>query len=59
MRNALVLTAALLAATAAHAADAGNGKTIFGRCAVCHTTNKGGGNGLGPNLFGVVGRKAA
>jgi cytochrome c len=59
MRKALVLTAAVLAASAAHAADAGNGKMVFGRCAVCHTTNKGGGNGLGPNLFGVAGRKAA
>jgi cytochrome c len=59
MRKALVLTAALLTASAAQAADPNNGKTIFGRCAVCHTTNKGGGNGLGPNLFGVVGRKAA
>jgi cytochrome c len=57
----LVLTAAavaLLAAPAA-AADANNGKVVFGRCAVCHNVQKGGPNGLGPNLFGVVGRKAA
>jgi cytochrome c len=55
----LAFVMALGAATAAHAADANNGKTIFGRCAICHTVQKGGGNGLGPNLFGVVGRKAA
>ena len=29
------------------------------RCAACHNADKDGGNGLGPNLFGVVGRKAA
>ncbi|HXC57084.1 MAG TPA: c-type cytochrome [Rhizomicrobium sp.] len=55
------LTAAAIAllATAAQAADANNGKAIFARCAACHTVAKGGGNGLGPNLFGVVNRKAA
>ncbi len=53
---------ALLAGTicAAHAdGDAGKGKNVFKRCVVCHNADKGGGNGLGPNLFGIVGRKAA
>lgn len=49
----------MFAATAAQAADAKNGQAVFGRCAVCHTVNQGGSNGLGPNLFGVAGRKAA
>jgi cytochrome c len=31
----------------------------FGQCAVCHKIDKDAGNGLGPNLHGVVGRKAA
>jgi cytochrome c len=48
-----------LLATAANAGDAASGKTVFTRCAICHTVQKGGANGLGPNLFGVVGRKAA
>jgi len=48
----------LSAATIAHAADAAKGKAVFQRCAICHKAEKGGGNGLGPNLFGVVGRKA-
>ena len=31
----------------------------FGRqCAICHTIDKGGPNGFGPNLFGIVGRRA-
>jgi cytochrome c len=62
MRFGLIAAgAALLAAlaTPALAADAGDGKTIFARCAICHTVVKGGPNGLGPDLFGVVGRKAA
>ena len=42
----------------AGAADAGKGKTVFQRCAICHRVEKGGGNGLGPNLFGIMGRKA-
>jgi cytochrome c len=54
-----VLSAAVLAGTAARAGDAAKGKIVFQRCAICHVATKGGGNGLGPNLFGVVGRKAA
>ena len=57
-----ILALALLAATtltASAAGDAKSGAAVFKRCAVCHTDDKGGGDGLGPNLFGVVGRKAA
>ncbi len=52
-----LLAASSMAATAA--GDAKNGREVFTRCAVCHTNEKGDGDGLGPNLFGVVGRKAA
>lgn len=31
----------------------------FGRCAACHTADKGGGDKLGPNLYGVYGKPAA
>ena len=60
MRKIFNITAAIaLLATSAHAGDAANGRTVFARCAICHTVQKGGANGLGPNLFGVVGRKSA
>jgi len=59
MRKELLFAALLVASTPAMAADANNGKALFARCAACHVVAKGGGNGLGPNLFGVVGRKAA
>lgn len=53
-------TAVLLFSAAAQAAgNAGDGAVVFQRCAMCHSAEKGGGNGLGPNLFGVVGRHAA
>jgi cytochrome c len=46
-------------ATSANAADnAANGASVFDRCAICHSNTKTGGNKIGPNLFGVVGRKA-
>jgi len=48
------------AAQAAQAGDAAAGKDVFmDNCAVCHTAEKGAGNKIGPNLFGVVGRKSA
>jgi cytochrome c len=56
-----VIAAAVLVSLVgvAHAAgDAAKGKVVFQRCAICHRAEKDGGNGLGPNLFGVVGRKA-
>ncbi len=35
------------------------GEQIFKRCVACHTIDKGGPNGIGPNLHGVVGRALA
>ena len=34
-----------------------SGAGVFKKCATCHTPDKGGKNGTGPNLWGVVGRK--
>ncbi|MBM3507659.1 MAG: c-type cytochrome [Alphaproteobacteria bacterium] len=41
------------------AGNATAGATAFIRCRVCHTVERGEPNRVGPNLFGVVGRKAA
>jgi cytochrome c len=55
----LCVIATILTASAAHAAgNASTGASLFNRCALCHSNAKGAPNKLGPNLFGVVGRKA-
>jgi cytochrome c len=40
-------------------ADPAKGAQIFNKCAACHTVAKGGPNGLGPNLWGVLGEPLA
>lgn len=35
------------------------GEQVFRRCVACHTIDKGGSNGIGPNLHGIVGRPVA
>jgi|GEM_PF-496353 len=40
-------------------ADKRRGRRIFARCAACHTANAGGGNRLGPALWGINGRPVA
>jgi cytochrome c len=40
-------------------ASAEGGQDTFRKCSACHTGNKGGKNGTGPNLYGIVGRKVA
>ena len=54
-----LLAGSIIAAQRSCAGDAKAGAEVFKRCAVCHTSEKGGGDGLGPNLSGVFGRKAA
>ena len=39
-------------------ASVADGKKIFKKCAACHSIAKGGGNKIGPALWGVLGRKA-
>jgi len=62
----VVLSAALLAVVgvakggAQAAGDAVKGKSAFTRqCAICHSVDQGGPNLFGPNLFGILHRKAA
>ena len=35
-----------------------HGKTVFKKCAACHSVSKGGSNKIGPALWGIIGRKA-
>lgn len=62
-RILLVLPAILLAASTATAQEAGGdpaaGRRVFNQCRACHTIEPGGRNMVGPNLHGIVGRRAA
>jgi cytochrome c len=49
----------LALAPAAQAQNADAGRTVFNQCRACHTIDAGGRNGVGPNLHGIVGRRAA
>jgi cytochrome c len=40
-------------------ADLAKGETAFKKCASCHTVNQGGANGIGPNLYAVMGEAVA
>lgn len=53
-----MLAAALVAVPAIAQAQAAK-PASFGLCATCHQVEKGKKSTLGPNLFGIVGRKAA
>jgi cytochrome c len=48
----------IAADTAAQSCDAAAGEKIFTRCRACHSIEDGK-NGVGPHLFGIVGRPVA
>jgi cytochrome c len=55
----LAPVALILSAGSALAQSAERGERTFNQqCKACHTVEKGGASPIGPNLFGVVGRKA-
>jgi cytochrome c len=55
----MLAAAALLApAVPAAAQDAAAGQRVFAQCRACHTPDQGGRNGVGPNLWGIVGKQA-
>lgn len=42
----------------AQSGDAAAGQRVFNQCRACHTIDAGGRNGVGPNLHGIVDRRA-
>lgn len=63
MRRSLALgvfvaLAAPVAGANAQAGDPAAGQRVFNQCMACHTINQGGPNRVGPNLHGIIGRKA-
>jgi cytochrome c len=48
----------IVAVPAAQAQDAAAGQRVFNQCRACHVIENNGRNGIGPNLFGIVGRRA-
>jgi len=55
-RSLIIAAAAALAFTGMTADEAVAGAES--KCKTCHTFDKGGKNRMGPNLFGIVGKKA-
>lgn len=58
-RIVLALAIAAASAPALAAGDAAMGAKLFLQCRACHTQAAGDRNGVGPNLNGIVGAKAA
>jgi cytochrome c len=53
-----LLALAPVAGAKAQSGDPEAGRRVFNQCMACHTIQQGGPNRVGPNLHGVVGRKA-
>lgn len=61
MRNTIIITAAMLAASAIPAlseGDVAKGEAVFKRCSACHAIGEGAKNRVGPQLNGIIGRAA-
>jgi cytochrome c len=54
----LAVAAAFVSVPAHAGGNAAAGATVFKRCAMCHSVEPGKKTAMGPNLFGVTGRKA-
>lgn len=59
VRCLLLLGGVIAIDACAEEAVAASGEVLFRQCGACHTLDKGGPDGVGPNLYGVFGRKVA
>lgn len=57
-RSIAILALSLASLAPAMAQDAEAGKSVFGQCRACHAIGEGAKNGVGPQLNGLIGRKA-
>ena len=53
-----VLAMAAVTAPAFAEGDAAKGEKVFKKCKACHTVKQSGKHRVGPNLHGIIGRKA-
>ncbi len=58
MGIALAISAAAGQAAASSDGDPAKGAKVFKKCKACHYADASGKNKVGPNLYGIVGRKA-
>ncbi|RVT99173.1 cytochrome c family protein [Rhodovarius crocodyli] len=61
MRIVTMSLLAIMAASAAQAQEAGDveaGRRVFAQCRACHLIDNSARNGVGPNLYGIMGRRA-
>lgn len=59
MLRIIFLALVVLISGRALADDANPGAAELQKCKICHSLDKGGPNRVGPNLYGIFGRKAA
>jgi cytochrome c len=57
--STLLIALPLAACSSQGGAGAPTGEAVFRKCAICHKAGPNEGNGIGPNLHTVFGRKAA
>ncbi len=57
-RIAIMLATLIASGTAANAQDAAAGEKVFAQCRACHQVGPTAKNGVGPQLNGLIGRKA-
>lgn len=56
---AMSLAVSLAANSALADGDAAKGEKVFKKCKACHTIEQGAKNKIGPNLYGIIGKKSA